>query len=104
MTQLPVFFNSPTRSNRWEKSLTLAASTASFLALAVSIKIWQDTDKRQINLATLSLFEKFRDDRFHDIRHRAWKVKNKWDNQKGYKEKFEKAAFPEDMLSKNEAV
>jgi len=78
---------------RWEKSISTGISSASFIAIIITIKVWQDTDRRNINQVTLILFEKFRDDRFYKIRAKAWIVKNKWDNEKGYKERLISSSF-----------
>jgi hypothetical protein len=77
----------------WEKSLPIAISATGFLSLLITVKIWQDTDKRQVNQAALSLFEKFRDESFIDLRRRAWLIRNKWMNEEGYKERMQEYVY-----------
>lgn len=77
-----------------EKSLPIAVTTAGFLSVIASIKIWQDTDKRQVDQAVLNLFEKLRDSRFSDIRKSAWDVKIKWEeNKHDYQNKLQAKGF-----------
>ena len=80
--------------DKWEKSLQIAVSVGTFFGILASIKIYEYTDKRQVYQYTLSLFEKFRDERFSKIRDRAWQVRKKWDkDEKNYKHKLIEASF-----------
>ncbi|WP_460473470.1 hypothetical protein [Emticicia fontis] len=74
--------------SEWEKSLQIGISISGFLSLLVSIKIWQDTSKQEISQATISLFEKFRDEDFSKIRMEAWKIRNKWYLENNYKQEI----------------
>ncbi|WP_421825925.1 hypothetical protein [Larkinella sp.] len=86
--------SSKTQFEKLEKSLQVGVSVAGFLSLIVSIKIFRDTDRRQLSQATLNLFEKFTDTKFAEIRYAAWEVRRKWFHEKGYKEKYIASAFP----------
>ncbi|GAB4015296.1 hypothetical protein GCM10028808_40240 [Spirosoma migulaei] len=74
--------------SRWEKAIQIAVSITGFLSLLISVKIWQDSDKRQVSQAAISLFEKFRDERFAKIRSEAWIKRNKYYYEEGYREKI----------------
>lgn len=87
-----------------EKSSQVAVSAAGFLAIIISIKIYRDTDRRQVTQITLSLFEKLRDDKFANIRDRVWEVRRKWNSDENYKIKFEKYAFLKNNSIKNVSI
>lgn len=80
--------------DKWDKASQVAVSAASFVTIILSVKIFQDTDRRQVNQATISAFEKFRDKNFADIRKKVWEVKKKWSkNENGYQIKLEANSF-----------
>ncbi|GAB3327844.1 hypothetical protein GCM10027299_29030 [Larkinella ripae] len=70
-----------------EKAITIAVSVAGFSSIITSVIIWQESEKKQIGLVTISLFERFREPEFRESRDRAWQIRNRWYLEEGYKER-----------------
>lgn len=88
--------------SKWEKSFTLGFSSTGFLALIVTLRIFQKSDMRLVRQTTLQIFEKFRDDRFLEVREKVWEIQKKWHADTKYKEALINAAYTLNQQSQSE--
>ena len=89
-----LFLDKTSSFNEWIKIIQASLSVSGFTGIIYSIEIARKSARRSLNADSISLFDKFRDKRFEEIRNKAWNVKEKWDdNKENYREEVIKAYF-----------
>ncbi|WP_431130105.1 hypothetical protein [Flagellimonas flava] len=81
-------FHSVLDEDVWLKVIQVSITASGFAGALHSLNIAIDRAKRNKSVEGVSLFEKFIDDSMTDVRKTAWRVKLKWDNETGYKERI----------------
>lgn len=70
------------------KILGTSISLTGFISIIVAIIYSKKSIQQDIQKGTIELFQEFNGERFKSIRGEAWKVKEKWYNEKNYRKRF----------------
>lgn len=86
------------------KILGLSISITGFVSIIITIIQSRQSLQRDIQQSSVDLFKELRSEKFIDARRRAWIVKEKWYDEKGYKEKLIKYNFSSRDKVKDEGL
>ncbi|TYA74930.1 hypothetical protein [Seonamhaeicola marinus] len=84
--------------------LTPAISIVGFLSIILTIVYTRKSILRELNSGTQELFSLFRSEKNEALRYRAWEVKQKWENEPGYKKKLIDYKYGEREETKNKKL
>ncbi|WP_406684341.1 hypothetical protein N1F78_01020 [Seonamhaeicola sp. MEBiC1930] len=100
-------FNEPIKEKRLDGTLKIigtAISITGFISIIVAIIYSKKSIQRDIQKGTIELFQEFNDERFKEIRTKAWVVKEKWEKKKNYRKKFIDHNFHNPKQKKDEEL
>ncbi|GAB3754879.1 hypothetical protein GCM10028817_22290 [Spirosoma pomorum] len=64
-----------TEIDKWSKVISISAPIAGFISVIYTLIVAREAQDKQVSQSSLNLFQLFTDERFRNIRNKAWAVK-----------------------------